>query len=402
MRFELLYLFAYPFALLTVLCVRLIRPWLIIRLGILRSERIGHFSIHPEIYLSGLDCGIENPNKPFLDIWSLGRYTSNHQLAKMWRRSLRIWPYWIVWPLFRINASFAGHGIHCIPHADLNLDFRKACISQDVLARTDSHLYFTASEKENGFRCLNAMGIAQGTQYICFHGRDSRYLQETYPGPGNWSYHDFRDVDIHNYLPAVEELTRRGYVAVRMGSKVRDRLTSTNPNIVDYANSPHQSDFMDIFLSAHCEFFLSSGSGVMCVSMAFRRPQVIISEAPLCTSLDMDSSHLFIPKLYRKISSARDMTYSEIFATHAHKFDVTQDYSDAGIELVESSPHDILDLVIEAEERFRGAWTPKPEDDELQQRFWVIWPNDLHSGPIRSKIGASFLRNHPHLLDLLA
>ena len=136
--------------------------------------------------------------------------------------------------------------------------------------------------------------------------------------------------------------------------------------------------------------------------MAFRRPQVIVSEAPLCINLELDSSHLFIPKLYRKIGNPRAMTYSEIFATHAHKFFESQDYSDAGLELIESSPHDILDLVIEAEERFRGAWTPKPEDDELQQRFWVIWPNDLHSGPIRSKIGASFLRNHPHLLDLLA
>lgn len=391
------FLLAFPICVFMVLCFRLISPLLVVRLGIFRSDRLGHFSIHPELYLSGLDCGLGRPDKPFVDLWCFSSAICNQQLAKMWRRAMHIWPRWIVWPLFRVNGLLPGWKRHCIPHPDFDLALKAEYFSKNVFDRTNSHLSFSTSEEEHGFRCLDAMGLARGQKFICFHGRDSSYLEAAYPG--DWSYHDYRDVTIHNYLLAVEELTRRGYVAIRMGSKVRDRFLTSNVMVIDYANSCHQSDFLDIFLSSKCEFFLSSGSGVFCPSMAFRRPQVIVSAAPFVTVLDLDADILFIPKKYRRISDARDMTCKEIFDSKAHTFGLAQYYKDIEIELVESSPQEILELVIEAEERYRGAWITNPEDDELQQRFWVCCPKDIYSGPIRSRIGASFLRNNRHLLD---
>ncbi len=394
---HLYFLAAFPIWLLVVFCFRLVRPWLVVRLGIFRSDRLGHFSLHPELYLSGLDCGLGHPDKPFVDLWCFSSAICNQQLAKMWRRTMHIWPRWIVWPLFRVNALLPGWKRHCIPHPDFDLAVKAEYFSRNVFDRTNSHLSFSATEEEYGFRCIEAMGLARGQKFICFHGRDSNYLETTYPG--DWSYHDYRDVTIHNYLSAVEELTRRGYVAIRMGSKVRDEFATSNAMVIDYANSHHQSDFMDIFLSSKCEFFLSSGSGMCCPSMAFRRPQVIVSAAPLVTVLDLDSNILFIPKKYRRISDARDMTCREIFDSNAHTFCLSQCYTNAGIELVESSPQEILEVVLEAEERYRGAWIKKPEDDELQQRFWALCPENLYSGLIHSRIGAGFLRNNRHLLD---
>lgn len=394
---RLYFVLAFPICVVVVLCFRLIHPWLVVRLGIFRSDRLGHFSIHPELYLSGLDCGLGRPDKPFVDLWCFSSAICNQQLAKMWRRTMHIWPRWIVWPLFRVNGLLPGWKRHCIPHPDFDLAVKTEYFSRNIFDRTESHLSFSASEEEYGFRCLDAMGLARGQKFICFHGRDSRYLDSMYPG--DWSYHDYRDVTINNYIMAVEELTRRGYVMIRMGSKVRDRFVTSNVRVIDYANSSHQSDFMDIFLSAKCELFISSGSGAFCPSMAFRRPQVIVNATPFVTVLDLDTNILFIPKMHRRISDARNMTCKEIFDSNAHTFGFSQCYTDAGIELVESSPQEILGVVLEAEERYRGAWINTPEDEELQQRFWAFCPKDLYSGPIHSRIGASFLRNNRHLLD---
>ena len=394
---QLAFLAFFPCAILLVICFRLMRPWLVIRLGVLLSERIGHFSLHPEIYLSGLDLGLGCPKKPFVDIWCFSDNICNQQLANMLRRKMHIWPRCFIRPVFSVSALLPGNDIHCIPHADLNLAFRKVCISENVLGRTKSHLHFTALEEERGFKCIEEMGLPRGSKFICFHGRDSSYLDATYPG--DWSYHDYRDVDIQNYLPAVEELTRRGYFAIRMGSKVRDKFSSSNAMVIDYANSHHQSDFMDIFLSAKCEFFLSSGSGIFCPSLAFRRPQIIVNASPFFTVLDFDSNVMFIPKKYWSISHARDMSCQEIFDSGSYRFHLSQCYKEAGIMLIENTSQEILEIVIEAEERYRNAWISKLEDDELQQKFWGFAPEDLYSGSVCSRIGTAFLHNNRHLIN---
>jgi putative glycosyltransferase (TIGR04372 family) len=394
---EIYFFLTFPIWLISMLFFRLISKYFLIRLGVLYSQRIGHFSLHTELYLSGLKCGLGNPNKPFIDIWCLENRICNQQLAKMWKREIIICPRFIIWPLIRINALLPGYYKHCIPHPDFQLSFRKSCLLNNVLENTNSHLKFTLEEEEWGFKCLAELGLKQDSKFICFHGRDSSYLNSVYPG--DWSYHDYRDVDIRNYLPAVEELTKRGYFAIRMGSKVTDKFDSTNPMIIDYASGNYQSEFMDLFLSAKCEFFLSSGSGAFCPSLVFRRPQIIVNASPILTVLDYDSNLIFIPKKYWSFSKGREMTYREIYESNSHTFHHTQQFIGEGISLIENTPQEILDLVIEGEERYRGIWLSKKEDIELQNKFWAICPDNLQTDLIRSKIGASFLQKNTLLLN---
>lgn len=394
---EIYFILTLPIWLISVLIFRLISHFFLVRLGVLYSQRIGHFSLHTEIYLSGIECGLGHPNKPFIDIWCFENRICNQQLATMWERELRILPRCIIWPLIRMNALLPGYLKHCIPHPDFQLSFRTACLLDNVLERTNSHLKFNFKEEEWGLKCLAEMGLKPGSKFICFHGRDSSYLNSVYPG--DWSYHDYRDVDIKNYLPAIEELTQRGYFAIRMGKKVNDKFESSNTMIIDYANSNYQTDFMDIFLSAKCDFYLSSGSGAFCPSLVFRRPQIIVNACPFLTVLDYDSNLIFIPKKYWSFNKDREMTCHEVFESNSHTFHNSKQFREAGISLIENSPQEILDLVIEGEERYRGIWSSKQEDIELQNKFWAICPSNLYSGLIRSKIGVSFLKNNKFMLD---
>jgi hypothetical protein len=47
----------------TVIIIRLIGPWFLIRLGALNSSRIGHFAKELELYLNDLDAGINISQK---------------------------------------------------------------------------------------------------------------------------------------------------------------------------------------------------------------------------------------------------------------------------------------------------------------------------------------------------
>ena len=73
-----------------------------------------------------------------------------------------------------------------------------------------------------------------------------------------------------------------------------------------------------------------------------------------------------------------------------------------GVEPVCNTAEEICSLAIEVEERLNGRWFTKPEDEELQNRFWEICEQNLNHfriGEIKTRIGSAFLRNHIDLLN---
>ena len=117
------------------------------------------------------------------------------------------------------------------------------------------HISFTSKEEFKGKEILKKNGIPENAKFVCMLVRDSAYLdRDKHFSLREWKYHNFRDGDIDNYVLAAEELARRGYYIFRMGVKVLKPLISSNPKIIDYANSEMRSDFMDIYLGAKCSF----------------------------------------------------------------------------------------------------------------------------------------------------
>jgi putative glycosyltransferase (TIGR04372 family) len=374
------------FSLPVVLIIRLLRPLVVVRLGPLLSSRLGHFAIETEMYLCDRDKR-KNGSQPF-DIFYHRLPICNHQLKKMWDRTLRIsrlarWP-------DRLNRKMPGAGPHVIPRLG----------SRDIhglIRGTPAHLSFTADEEHRGREALRAMGVQEGVSFICIHARDSSYLEAVSP-ERDWRYHDYRDSSIHNYVPAAEELVRRGHVAVRVGAIVKERLAVTNPGIVDYASNGCRSDFLDIYLGAKCRFFLCSATGVSEIPRIFRRPIAFVNFIPLEDMHTWGPDDLLIPKKLWLKKERRFLTFPEIFALGCSRFFHSEQYGHHGIEAVENTPQEILEVAIEMDERLKGAWKTTEEDEELQQRFWSCFRSSELHGDIVSRVGTEFLRRNRELL----
>ena len=77
--------------------------------------------------------------------------------------------------------------------------------------------------------------------------------------------------------------------------------------------------------------------------------------------------------------------------------------------MIENTPEEIYDAVIEMAKRINNTWEPIPEDSYLQDKFWKIYKKDslfiisdnfgiqIH-GQIKARIGSVFLRKNKHLL----
>ena len=67
---------------------------------------------------------------------------------------------------------------------------------------------------------LKNIGINNNDKIILLYVRDSSYLKKTFPDK-DFSYHDFRDTDVKNYIDAINYATSRGYYVFRMGAVVK-------------------------------------------------------------------------------------------------------------------------------------------------------------------------------------
>jgi putative glycosyltransferase (TIGR04372 family) len=389
-----------------VLIMRLIRPWLLVRLGSLISSRIGHFGPNTEMYLCERDAGINVPNQRYVDVFYMAfKPICNKQLAIMWHRVLHIWPAWILSPIKMVNQLIPGGKVH-----EVGNNTQSDRDVHNLLDQIPRHLQFTSEEEMRGEAGLRLMGIPMEMPFVCLIVRDSAYLAEHLCG-GNLdtaSYHNYRDSDIQEYRLAAETLADRGFFVIRMGVNVNTDIKSTHPKVIDYATNGMRSDFMDIYLGAKCAFCISTGTGFDGVPMVFRRPIAYVNMAPAGYFPSFSSKQLGIFKHYLDANTNCHLTLLEIFSSNTGFSCHGSDLEIHGVNLIDNTPEEIRDVAVEMVERLNNTWQEHPEDKALQQHFLELFTtgafsesrygNPLH-GKIRARFGAAFLRNNREWLQ---
>jgi len=371
-----------------VLLLRALRPLVLVRFGYLISHHIGLFAGNTEIYLCERDAGLQP--KRTIDIFHHGYIISNHQLKTMWDRTLHVSPLgkW----LYLANNLLPAGSAHVVPLLT-DIDYHR------VIPGSKTHLSFTPEEEDLGRAGLRDLGLPEGAPFVCIYGRDPAYKSRIFPNQDD-SRHDYRNMSIQNLVPAAEELARRGFYVIRMGAEVNEALQTTNPMIVDYATSA-RSDFMDVFLSANCRIFVGGTGGFNAVPRLFRRPVVFDNVIPLWTDqlLGYPPGCLVIPKKLWRREEQRSMTFREFLETGPETFPGPIHFENIGVDVVESTPEEIIAVAVEMDDRLKGTWKATEEDRHLQQRFWSLLKLNDSNEKFRPRMGAEFLRQNRELLD---
>lgn len=386
------------FALPAVALIRALRPFVVVRIQPFASAPIGHLAANPDIYLSETLLGINVPKQRFWDVcYYAERTVANAYLASMWRRVLRIGPRWFVGPVHELNELLPGGAIHTPGNATRhNRDI------YDAMERFPAHLRFTAEERARGEAALRRVGVPAGAKYVCLAARDGAYHMKAAPSK-DFSYHDFRNVDIDNFVDAAEALAARGYYVIRIGSVVEKAISSSHDMVIDYATSGLRDDFLDIYLPAHCTFCLSVGTGIDSVPMVFRRPVAFVNYSVLAYLPTYISGTIFLSKRYRSVRDGRWLSVQEVFEMGAASCLTSACLDARGVELVENTPAEITEVAMEMVDRLTGRWQQSAEDQALQDRFWDVYPLDtvdeynglpLH-GAVRALHSTQFLRDNP-------
>ncbi|OGT37998.1 MAG: hypothetical protein A3F11_03240 [Gammaproteobacteria bacterium RIFCSPHIGHO2_12_FULL_37_14] len=407
-------LIAFPVA----CAITVISPWIRIRFIKLYSWRIGHYGVNTHFMLCALETDeYGQKRKRYKTVcYADPRYLiCNEQLHNMWKKAITIFPFRkICFQTDRFLMLLQGSTYENDPFKKMFEGSEGYYDRWRFSERLDkSYISFTEDEHRKAGTLMREMGIPPGAPFVCILVRDSKYLQIQMPGT-DWMYHDYRNADINNYVKAMKLLAEKGFFVLRMGKYVNNKLDCNHPNVIDYASHELRSDFMDIYLSAHCSFFISTGCGIESVAQIFRRPLLATNYA-LTDFRSYLKYEIIIPKKVIKLKDNRLLTFNEIYlecqaftdtpvCKGIDRKSMFQAWQEKRWSFAENTPDEIVEAVEDMLKRLTNGDNLEEEGKLLQNRFWRSFPamredNNMTSySNVKMKIANSFLQRHESLL----
>jgi putative glycosyltransferase (TIGR04372 family) len=390
-----------PIALIFVGCLLLISKFVPVNIHRIYNSRIGHFALNTEISATRAREKEGRLGRRIINWYCFESLESaNTFLETLWKRTLTC-----------LTGNF-GWAILDIARRVKKQDFfieTEAIDREGYLDRSAPTLKFNVAELKTGEDFLQSIGLDIDAKFVCLNVRDDSFLAKTGPigwhTNRDWSYHNYRDSDIKTYSAAAEALAEMGYTVFRMGAIVKEPLISTHPRVVDYATNGMRTEFLDIFLGAHCFFTVSTGSGWDSVVQLFRRPLIWLNHLPLLNPALHTTKALVYPKSLRVLTGINPLSLNEAVQLNVAPAYSSKQFSDAGVEIRDLSSEELVEAVTEMAQRVEGTFVETPEQREMQAKLKHILsthpklqpsPNYY---PIRAQFASCFLSRYPNFLD---
>jgi putative glycosyltransferase (TIGR04372 family) len=352
------------------------------------TDRVGHFALEPDCLLKEQALGRIAPRR-----WILlapEAQVSNEHLLTYWAPYFRVVRGELACFVVR---SMSGAGLMRFDASRYIRNLDKAQEAYRIEAEWGERpalLKLTAADEVWGSEMLGQLGLPPDAWFACVHAREGGF------SPGDEEVHGHRNGRIENLVPAMEEIVRRGGWVLRLGDATMRPLPAM-AQVVDYAHHRLKSARLDVVLCAKARFILGNTSGISLVGTVFGTPCALANMVPV-TALGVGPRDLSIPKLHRLTREARYLRFDEIFAMPVAKAQYPRVFAEAGVEVEENVPEDILGLVADMFDQLEGRADAVPGARELQQAFLAMMRPDQYSFGAASNVGARFLARHRDLL----
>ena len=391
-------LIQYPICLFFLIMIYIIRPIILIRIGLLSSWRMGHFAHDPEIYLANKNFSKKNS----LDLIVNTKIISNSFLKKKWSKKINFLYPKIGFPIFKINEFLISY-FNFPKHHQLLF---KSYDGNNLVEKSNQNILLNNNEKEDGWKILRSIGVKKNDNIVCLDVRDNAYLSFRFPGR-NWSYQDSRDCDIQKFIPLTKFLNQKGYFVFRMGRKVNKKMNYSHEKYFEYCNSDIQSDFLDVFVASICDFVISTGTGWAAIpTFNFRKPAIYCNSLPVGEFLTHSKKIMLSTKIHYSKKLDRNLNLSEIMQKYAFSlYKINKSLFEVMSEELILKEHDEEELLSIAKEflKYKNLGFKRLEMNEkkIHEKFWKIYSNELEI--LKKKYKNNFIHdNHKDFLSTIS
>ena len=332
-----------------------------------------------------------------------GKKSANEFLSMMWRRQT-----YVVSGSFGESILYAASKIPGMTF-ETQHDYFDFSSEHDgwelsgLRSKCSYPLKFTNSELEKGQNFLESTICETDKKFVCLLVRDAGHITKTFPNHDN-SYTSYRNSNIDSYIPAAEALAEMGYTVFRMGLDVEKPLISAHPRVIDYATNGMRSDFLDIFLSAHCTFFISTGTGLDEVPKMFNRQITYLNFLPFFEILTYQDI-LIYPKLLCDKNTKRLLSFREIIERNLFLASRSDQYSQGDVSIIDLTSEEILAVTIESARKAEGSWIPNSDYSHSAKKLDNIFRNSptlplsKNDYEITGRLSDCFIEKYPDFLN---
>ena len=356
-----------------------------VKIFVVQSERIGGYLLSLEAFLRGRSLGTVSSRQKYL--FFSGECIANKFLFNKYKELVKVTSNNFLYKLAgEIQAKYPSRFY----------SNQKRNMAYFEFNNTTPLLSFSKHEKIKGTFLLQEMGVdLNRDKMVCLFSRDNAYLKKTFPNK-DWSYHEYRNVDIDKFEKAVNFLLSQNYFIIRVGNIVEKKISIKHEKVIDYPFTKYCSDFMDIFLIANCEFVLGTDSGCVDIAKAFNVPSLIVSY-PRLAAAPHGCRSLYTPAKLRCINSNRILTFQEVLKLKLDDISSSEVLQELGLSLVVNSREEILDATKEMYEKIICGVGWSKEEEELQDKFFDEFRSKTAYSMIKTRIASSFLARNKEL-----
>lgn len=281
-----------------------------------------------------------------------------------------------------LAATLQGKAVY-IEHAK--------CIVQKEWERQNRQPLFqlNSEDQEFGREQLIKAGIPRDAWFVSLHVRDAGYKTGSYLA--NEEYDSYRNADIESYKLAVQEVIKRGGYVVRVGDP-KMKPSFVMDGYFDYALSDIRSNRMDVFLFSQCRCFVGVSSGPVLTPVLFGVPVVMTNFVPM-SGRPHAGNCIYIPKLLWLRNERRYAAFHEVLSSDLGRMFTSHGYEKKNIDIIDNSPEEIRDVVVEMLDRLDGSAVYSEEDEKYQRLISELYRKYSGYGDM-GRIGKAFVQNY--------
>ncbi len=359
--------------------------------GLFWGGRIGEILCSYLLHLSTF-----NEPKQFKILCSLAYREENKAVLRIMRRYIPVIMeeesvYWLYIFIKNIDMIDIEHCFQVIS--------RTECADKTISpVWASEHFQMSGGEKQEAEEKFRRMGIQE--PYVCIHNRDTAYL------PANKSWHKYRNFPVSSFSVMAEELEKEGITLVRMGQATEARVDFGN--CVDYAND-YYDELLDVYISAHCKFWLGASSGAYLLPRIQNIPVAVINSCavafPAFAYIPIREDFRYIICKFYSRREKRLLSLWEMCQAVDQSGNLAENYDRMGIEVIRNTGKEIAEFAKEVNARIDGTWVETEEDRRLQEKYqliiqrWIDFAGYNQYAVAAGRIGTHFLKNNKYLLE---
>jgi putative glycosyltransferase (TIGR04372 family) len=253
-------------------------------------------------------------------------------------------------------------------------------------------LFSLSNDERSRFRQTMAelYGLPEDAWFVLLHVREPGFHS-------NWhTYHaGTRNAEIKSYNEVIDFVLSKGGWVVRGGDSSMSVL-EPREGVIDYATGAHKHPALDIYLCADCSYFIGTNSGFSVIPPVFGKRCGLTNWSPIAIP-NWYLDDLYVPKLVRKVSEQRYLSFDEMYSSFAGWSQFARDFANSDFVIEDNSPEDLRELAEELHNEVFGIAAPQAEDAARLERFNTI--ATANGSYVGSRMGHRFLKKYAHLLD---